>query len=325
MRLAEYLLPTPSVVWTLAKQAGCTDAVCRLPDAWDANGPPPWDFLPLLQLKTRFTDAGLTPAAIEPAPPALLEPIKQGLPDREAHLEAFCQFIRNMGAVGIPVLCYNFMAGFGWVRTSTSIRTRGDALVSGYDHAAMRHAPPTAAGLHTDDQLWERYASFLERVVPVAAAAGVRLALHPDDPPVSPIRGIARIFRSVEALQRAVELLPSPAHGVTLCQGSIATMGADVPAAIRWFGERDKIHLVHFRDVRGVAERFEETFHDDGQTDMVAAMRAYREVGYRGPVRPDHVPTMGDEDNATPGYQTMGRLFALGYIKGLMESVDALG
>jgi mannonate dehydratase len=251
-----------------------------------------------------------------------MDGIRLGLPDRDAEIEDICEFLTAMGAAGIPVWCYNFMAVFGWLRTSFTIPTRGGALVSGYDHTLMERAPLTEAGPVSEERLWENYGYFLERVVPVAERAGVKLALHPDDPPISPIRGVARIFRSVDALKRAVEMVPSDYHGITLCQGTVSTMGADVPATIRYFGERGKIHFAHFRDVWGTATCFVETFHDDGQTDMLEAMRCYRDVGFDGPMRPDHVPTMAGDLNDTPGYTTRGRLYAVGYMRGLIEAVQ---
>jgi len=246
--------------------------------------------------------------------------IKLGLPGRDEEIEQICEMLTNMGAAGIGVWCYNFMAVFGWLRTSTSTLTRGGALVTSYDHALMETAPLTEFGTVSEEQLWDNFAYFLERVVPVAERARVKLALHPDDPPISPIRGIARIITSVDALKRAIELVPSEWNGLTFCQGTIATMGADIPAAIRYFGERQKIYFVHFRDIRGTASRFVETFHDDGPTDMLEAMRCYQEIGFDGPIRPDHVPTLEGDDNITPGYTTRGRLYAIGYMRGLMEA-----
>jgi mannonate dehydratase len=279
-----------------------------------------WDFPSLLHLKQRFADAGLTLSVIESSPPMNL--IRLGLPGRDEEIEQICHLLRNMGAVGIRVWCYNFMAAFGWFRTSTTTLARGGALVTSYDHALMRDAPLTEFGTVSQERLWDNFAYFLERVVPVAEAAQVKLALHPDDPPISPIRGIARIFTSVEALHRAVDLVPSEYNGITFCQGTLATMGANIPAAIRLFGKRQKIHFVHFRDIRGTATRFVETFHDNGQTDMLAAMGCYQEIDFNGPMRPDHVPTLEGDDNITPGYTTRGRLYAIGYMRGLMEAVQ---
>ncbi len=169
--------------------------------------------------------------------------------------------------------------------------------------------------------MWTNLGYFLERVVPIAEKAGVKLAMHPDDPPLSPIRGLARIMRSVENYQRLLDLAPSPVNGITLCQGNFTLMTRDLPGVIRRFGRQQKIFFVHFRDVRGTPEKFVETFHDDGQTDMLECMRAYRDVGYDGVCRPDHVPTMEGDSNQKPGYSSIGRLFAIGYITGLQEAV----
>lgn len=316
MRLAEYFPSQPNRLWHLARQMGIGEAVGGLP--WEEQTEKPWDLMPLIRMKQRYADFGLTLSVIESMPPS--NRIKLGTEGRDEEIEAFQTLLANMGAAGIPVLCYNFMAQFNWFRTSTTTRTRGGALVSSYDHSLMRDAPLTEAGIVSEERLWENLHYFLSRVVPVAESAGVKLALHPDDPPISPIRGVSRILRSAEALERAIRLVPSPNSGITLCQGTLATAGDDIPAAIRRFAGLGKLFFVHFRDVRGTKEKFEETFHDDGQTDMFEAMRTYYEVGYDGPARPDHVPTMEGEDNANPGYELLGRLYGVGYIKGLMEA-----
>lgn len=318
MQLALFLPPQPTEMWTLAAQLGVTDAVSSLPRGRDGTSPT-WDYFSLLHMRQRFADAGLHLSVIESWPP--MDRVRLGLPGREEELDHICELITNMGALGIHVWCYNFMAVFGWLRTSTTIRTRGGALVSGYDHSFMEHAPLTEAGIVSEEQLWDGFAYFLERVLPVAEKSGVHLALHPDDPPLSPIRGVARIFSNVDAFKRAVEMVPSEYNGITFCQGNFAAMGANIPEAIRYFGERGKIHFVHFRDVRGTATHFAETFHDDGQTNMVEAMRCYQEIGFQGPIRPDHVPTMEGDANDTPGYTTRGRLYAIGYMRGLIDSL----
>ena len=145
--------------------------------------------------------------------------------------------------------------------------------------------------------------------------------MHPDDPPLSPIRGVARIMSSIENYQKLIDLVPSPVNGIALCQGNFTLMTDDLPSAIRHFGEQKKIFFVHFRDVRGTPEQFAETFHDDGQTDQVACMRAYRDIGYDGVCRPDHYPKMGDDRLSDD--HCFARLFAVGYIKGLREAVYA--
>jgi mannonate dehydratase len=187
----------------------------------------------------------------------------------------------------------------------------------------MQNAPLTEAGIVTEDQLWDNLRYYLERIVPIAEKAKVKLALHPDDPPISPIRGVSRILRNAEALQRAIDLVPSEYSGITLCQGTLATAGEHIPDVIRHFARQNKLFFVHFRDVVGTPDKFHETFHDDGKTDMYEAMKVYYEVGFDGPSRPDHVPTMEGEANTNPGYETLGRLYGVGYIKGLMEAAMA--
>jgi mannonate dehydratase len=183
----------------------------------------------------------------------------------------------------------------------------------------MSGGPPPAAADTTAEELWENLRYFLERVVPVAEEVDVRLALHPDDPPRSEVRGMPRIVDSVENYDRVLDIYDSEYNGVTFCQGNFAAMGVDIPETIRHFG--DRINFVHFRDVEGDADGFVETWHDAGPTDMRAAMEAYADIGFDGPARPDHVPTMVGESNENPGYHTKGRLFAIGYMRGLLESV----
>jgi mannonate dehydratase len=211
------------------------------------------------------------------------------------------------------------MTDFNWLRTATAVPGRGGSLVSEWDASRLDGAPQAELGPITEQELWENLEYFLRAVVPVAEQAGVRLAMHPDDPPLSPIRGVARIMRSVEAFQRLVDLVPSAYSGITLCQGNFTLMSDDLPSVIRHFGRQGKIFFVHFRDVKGTPARFVETWHDEGQTDLAACMEAYAEIGYDGPLRPDHVPTVEGDSNDQPGYSAYGRLFALGYITALRE------
>jgi mannonate dehydratase len=321
IEIAEMLRPGPSPLWRLVQQGGVKHVVAGMdlrPRADAGAEGQPWSYMSLLRARQTYEDAGLSLAVIESRPPLNLA--KAGLPGRDEQIEVACELLRNMGRLGIGVWCYEWML-LGVLRTSTAAPSRGGALVTGYDHELMRHAPPSEYGEISAEQLWENLHYFLERVVPVAEEAGVKLAMHPDDPPLSPIRGAARIMSRVEDFQRLIELAPSPANGIALCQGNFTLMTDDLPGVIRRFGRQGRIFFVHFRDVRGTPGKFVETFHDDGKTDMAACMRAYRDVGYNGVCRPDHVPTMEGDRNSNPMYSSIGRLFAIGYVRGLRDAV----
>lgn len=318
MQLAEYLHPYPDLTWDLSIQAGVTHAVSNVPpDGPEGDGA---SLAAMKAMQKRFADRGLTLAVIETGFP-WLHHAKIGGPNAEAEIKKSQEFVKVMGELGIRVSCMNWMAVFNWTRTRMDIPARGGALVTGYNHQEQSHEL-TVEGIVTEQTLWDNLRRFQEAVVPVAEESGVFIALHPDDPPISPIRGVSRILTSPENMMKATNLVPSKANGITMCQGSFSTMGADVPAEIRRFGEQGKIGFVHFRDVVGTPDNFAESFHDIGQTDMWEAMRTYSEIGWDGPVRPDHVPTMAGESNDNPGYQVVGRLFAIGYMKGLHEAAS---
>lgn len=320
IQIAEFLPPTPAPLWKLAKQAGVDWAVGGLPFGEPFNGADaPWDYLPLLRMKQRYESGGFNLAVIEARPPLNLA--KRGLPGRDAEIASVCTLIENMGRLGIPVWCYEWMTDFNWLRTSTITPSRGGSVVTSFDNSLMQGAPATDAGPITEEELWENLAYFLQRVLPVAEQWGVRLAMHPDDPPLSPIRGVARIMRSVESFQRLVDMAPSPANGITLCQGNFTLMTGDLPSVIRDFGRQDRLYFVHFRDVLGTPDKFQETWHDAGKTDMLACMQAYKDIDFDGVLRPDHVPTVEGDRNDAAGYSSYGRLYALGYIRGLREAV----
>jgi mannonate dehydratase len=322
IQIAEVLPPHPDALWRMARQCGITTAVGVMDFSGGFAVPRedlPWSYMNLARLKSAYEDGGFRLAVLESRPP--MDKVKLGLPGRDQEIESVCELLRNMGGLGIPVWCYEWMPFFNWMRTSTTIPARGGALATGYDHSLMKHAPLTEYGTVSEETLWKNLEYFLKAVVPVAEKAGVQIAMHPDDPPLSPIRGLGRIMRSVENYQRLLELHPSPVNGIALCQGNFTLMTDDLPAAIRRFGVQGKIFFAHFRDVRGTPEKFVETFHDEGKTNMLACLEAYRDIGFDGVLRPDHVPTMEVDSNENPAYSSIGRLFAIGYIKGLREAV----
>jgi mannonate dehydratase len=282
-----------------------------------------WEFQDLVRLRTQVGAAGLNLYAIENVPASFYDKILEGKPGRDEQIEKMRRTVRNMGRAGIPVLGYHFMLLSVW-RTGYNPVGRGGARVTVYDHSQVENAPLAECAPVTDEEMWERLSYFLKAVVPVAEEEGVMLALHPDDPPVANIAGVARIIRSVDAYTRVMEIVPSPGNGIEFCQGTIAEMCSspqEVYDAIRYFGSRQKIAYVHFRNVSRPGPSFEETFIDDGYVDMLEAMRAYHEVGFGGVLIPDHVPEIV---NDTP-WGHRGRAYAVGYMKALLACVNACG
>ena len=302
------------------QQMGVTDVVTslRAEDRGDV-----WGFEPMLRLRKKVEDAGLTLSVFEGIP--VPDRAKLGLPGRDEDIDNYCESLRNMGRAGIPVVCYNWMVAFGWLRTSTTTPGRGGAVATTYDHEEMQRGPLTEHGEVGEDLLWKALEYFLKAVVPVAEESGVKLAMHPCDPPLSPIRGIGRIMTSPENFQRLIDLVPSPNNGLTFCQGCFTEMGVDIAATIHDFGKQGKIFFSHFRNLNGTAAKFTEQFHADGQQDMYIAMKAYYDAGVEGSIRPDHAPTMEGDDNSHPGYALQGRLLAVGYMRGLMEAIEKAG
>jgi mannonate dehydratase len=316
LEIAEFIDPKPSPLWKLAKQAGVDLAVGGLPFATLEAGEGLCDYAPLKRMQQRYEEGGFKLAVIEARPP--LNKTKRGLPGRDEEIATVCKLLENMGKLGIPVWCYEWMTDFNWVRTNMATPSRGGSVVTSFDindvPADLTKEPPI-----DEEALWVNLEYFLKRVLPVAEKAGVKLSMHPDDPPLSPIRGVGRIMRSIDNFQRLLDLVPSPNNTITLCQGNFTLMTDDLPAAIRKFGK--KITFVHFRDVKGTPTHFEETWHDAGKTDMLACTRAYKDIGFDGVLRPDHVPTVEGDSNEHAGYSSFGRLYAIGYIRGLHQAV----
>ncbi|WP_375137287.1 MULTISPECIES: mannonate dehydratase [Halostella] len=297
---------------------GVTNAVVHPLEIGD--GKSSWTYHDLLHLKNWYEDAGLEFSVLEGSVP-LTDRVRLGLEGRDEDIETFKEFLRNCGRLDIPVVCYDWMVGIRWARTESHVESRGGSLVTAYSDAKMHRGDAPQVVDASREQIWDALEYFLQEVGPVAEEAGVKLGLHPDDPPRESLAGVPRIINSPEAYQRVLDAYDSEYNGVTFCQGNFAAMGVDVPETIRRFG--DRINFVHFRDVEGDADDFVETWHDEGPTDMLAAMRAYDEaVDDDVPMRPDHVPTMAGEDNSNPGYHTKGRLFAIGYMRGLLEQAE---
>ena len=311
-------------VLKFAKQLGVTDIIVHTPKL---RGNGYWEFLDLLHLRMRVESAGLKLVAIENMPRGWYDRAVRGLEGRDEQIENWCKTLRNMGKASIPIFGYDWSMVGVW-RTSNYFLGRGGAFVTSFDYDLVKEAPLGATTFRgtlppmslSEEQMWDNFAYFLERVIPVAEEAGVKMALHPDDPPVSPLAGTTRIFTSVEAFKRMIRIVDSDYNGIEFCQGTFAEMGANIPETIRYFGKRKKIVYVHFRNVKGTVPKFQECFIDEGDTDMFEAMKAYKEVEFDGPMIDDHVPRMIDD---TP-WGHRGRAYAVGYMKALMQIVEKL-
>ena len=313
----------------LMKQLGCTDVIGRMRPELEV-----WEYADIMQDKRQVERDGLRFEVLEAAPNA--EKIFWNLPGRDEQLENFCKSLKNLGDAGIKVInvdCVPLFPPIVW-RTYRDKPTRGGATSTAFDYDDVKNAPPTSKyGTYTEEEVWENIAYFLKGTLPTAEKAGVVITFHPDDPPISPIQGFPRPLRSVEAFDRLFEIVPSENIGLNFCQGCFAEMGVDVPAAIRHFGKKKKIFFAHFRNVIGSVKEpggFQEVFHDDptGTADMFEAMKAYYEVGFEGPMRPDHAPKMEFDNrisNGVPGYLVLGKVLAIGYMKGLAESIEKTG
>lgn len=319
MKLGLMLPVKPDIRWVLARQVGVEYAITKA--APELSGQlPPWDFESLRSVKARFAEQGVRLWALE-GDEFDMSRIKLGLPGRDEDIEHYRMMLKNMGRLEIPLLCLNFMAGVGWYRTRVDLPERGGALTSEFDRAAMPSEPELKL---SHEELWSNFEYFIRAVIPAAEEAGVKMGLHPDDPPIDRLCGYPRILTSAAAFRRALALAESPNLGVTFCQANFRAMGEDVPALIEEFCRKKQLFFFHFRDIEGIAEHFRETFHDNGPTDMAKLLKLLKENGFDGILRPDHTPTMATEENCEPGYAMLGNLFAVGYIRGILDALKTI-
>ncbi len=280
------------------------------------------DYFELLRMKKFVDSCDLELCAIENLPGDHMYPIVHALPERDAQIAKVCTSIENMGKVGIPILGYYFsLAGVsGHWRAYGSGGGRGDAGLKSFDYALVKDAPPIVDEEVSVEEMWSRLAYFLERVVPVAEKAGVKLAAHQDDPPAESLFGTGRLLTNHDAMQRLIDLVPSEHNGLEFCQGTVAEMGPEKTVeAVRRFAKQGKIFYVHFRNVRGGFPKFDEVFIDEGDVNMIAALKAYRDAGYDGVITPDHTPrVIADEGGLR------GKAFALGYMRAGLQALELL-
>jgi mannonate dehydratase len=243
-------------------------------------------------------------------------------PERQRELDSICGLIERLAAAGIPAAKYNLTI-IGIPRTAREPGRGGSRNAAFRWDRADRNAPPTLAGMVSEEEYWERIDRFLAAVIPVATAARVRLACHPQDPYTPPgYRGVTSVLGTVDGLKRFVQMHESAYHGLNFCQGTIAEM-LDDPAheifdVIRWFGERKKIFNVHFRNIKGRKLDFTEAFPDEGDMDMARSLTAYRDVGYPYMLMPDHVPQIDGRDPSGVAFA-----YCYGYIQALIDALAA--
>lgn len=310
--------------WTLARQVGVKFAITKAMPSLSGK-PAPYDFHALKSIQDEFAGAGFRLYGLE-GDQFDMQPIKLGLPNRDEWIENYCKMLENMGRLEIPLLCYNFMASVGWYRTRVDIQERGGALTSEFDIEAIKGKLVPESEQISEEKLWNNLFYFLDAVLPVAEKYGIQMALHPDDPPISPFMGVGRILTSAKAFDTILERYPSPSNGITFCQATFKTMGEDLKSFSEKWIKNKRIFFIHLRDVEGDKYKFRETFHDNGPTPMAEMLKHYYDNGFDGAIRPDHAPAMFGETQQnfsggiSAGYEMIGKIFAIGCIKGACES-----
>lgn len=334
-----------------AKQAGCTHIVAHLVDYYNGvEGLPStdkdrnmgiarpnedvWSYESLLALKKSMNDEGLEFEAIENFSPADWYDILMDGPKRKEQLEHLKQIIRNVGKAGIPIIGYNFSIAGVWGHVNRPV-ARGGAVTATFNlqegpeetpipngqiwnmtydfNASQGYIPPISS-----DELWERLSYFLRELIPVAEEAGVRLAAHPDDPPMPTIRGYGRLVNQPHLYQKLLDIIPSHSNALEFCMGTLQEMTeGNVYEAIDQYSKQNAIGYVHFRNVIGKVPNYQEVFVDEGDIDMIKALRIYKKNNFNGVFIPDHTPQMTCK---APWHA--GMAYALGYMKAALSIVN---
>ena len=304
-----------------------------------------WPTEKIIDLKKKIEDHGLELSVIESVP--VHEDIKMGLPSRDRYIANYCETLRNLAKEGIEVVCYNFMPVFDWTRSELAHELEdgsnaliykqetvlnmnpltGELSLPGWDSSYTKEGMKDLLEQYksiTEEDLWDNLKYFLERIIAVADEVNIKMAIHQDDPPWS-IFGLPRIITNKESLDRFINLVDSPNNGITLCSGSLGVDSKNnVPELIRYFGKKGRIHFGHCRNVKITGEKcFEESSHrsGDGSLDMFEIMKAYNDIGFDGPIRPDHGRMIWGE-KGRPGYGLYDRALGAVYLNGIWESIE---
>ncbi len=344
-------VPTDEVL-KLAVQLGVRDVIVSggpgsktLPGTNEPLLKPRASYEDYLALRRRIESYGIRLAGIEGGFVHLpkYHDVVFGGPKRDELIDELVAEIRDMGRAGVPAYGYHWMPLLVWRTRAASVR--GGASATAFDYAIAKSAtdrdtcqklraalawgfmtceamPDPSTDKYSEEDMWLNLAYWIKKVTPVAEKEGIRLGIHPDDPPVPELAGVPRLLRNHAAYRRLIEIYPSDSNGIEFCQGTFSEMRDNVYEAIQYFAPRHKILYVHFRNVSAPVPKFNEEFINTGYVDMVKAMRLYRDAGYSGVFIDDHCPTV-EGDTKFPGnlggYRS--RAFALGYIQGLIEAV----
>ncbi|WP_017434262.1 mannonate dehydratase [Saccharococcus caldoxylosilyticus] len=312
-----------------------------------------WPLEDILNLKKQVNEKGFHLDVIESV--NVHEDIKLGLPSRERYIENYKQTIRNLAKAGVKVICYNFMPVFDWTRSDLAKKRSDGSTVLAYEKDKIENIDPEEMvrriesdsngfllpgwererlktiknffALYkgvTEDDLFENLRYFLEQIIPVAEECGIKMAIHPDDPPWS-VFGLPRIVTNKENLERIVKMVDSPSNGITLCSGSLgANPNNDIPEMFRYFLKMDRVPFVHVRNIK-IHENgdFEETSHRscDGSLDICEIVKALHDMNFQGYIRPDHGRMIWNE-KARPGYGLYDRALGIMYLLGIWDSLE---
>ena len=340
--------------YEFARQAGCSHVVIHLVDyfrqsstnpnnnqptggkyePWGVAGDPDilWTVEEMRRIRQEIEDAGLVLAAIENLDPAIWHDILLDGPKRPQQIEQVKTILRRMGEAGIPVLGYNFSIAGVCGRVSGPWG-RGGAITVGMDGAVddvplpigtvwnMIYDPHATAGVLppiTHEELWRRFERFLHEIIPVAEQAGVRIAAHPDDPPMPTMRGQPRLVYQPHMYQRLLDAAPSASNTLELCVGTVAEMTeGNVYQAVEQYSRQGKIAYIHLRNVAGKVPHYRETFIDEGEVDMARILAILEQNKFDGVVIPDHTPQMSC---SAPWHAGMAH--TIGYIEGVLAALD---
>ena len=313
---------------TFSAQYGATDIVLQsytgmgVGENWAVvRGESKWEVDDLVAVRKRVESHGLHLEALENVPTAFYDHIMLGGPKRDEQIENMIYTVRNIARAGIPIFGYNWMPSGVW-RNAENTVSRAGTTVTAYDHSQHADHALTHGREYTEEEMWANLEYWIKIIPPVAEEEGIRIGIHPADPPVDSVGGVPRLLNSFGAYKRLTEIVDSPSNAIEFCQGTFSEMddaeGDGIYDMIRYFGERKKILYVHFRNVSNAGEPFVEEFINTGHVDMIRALKIYKEVGFEGVLVNDHVPvTAGDTQW---GHQ--GRAYANGYIQALLDVFD---